>query len=142
MTNYQYATKYCGVTVSEEELVDKLKEHFHISTAIARHWAERQVSSKALVKEHMVDIFGKQEVDGSYSEQAITHKDDKLIKMIDEGDLNMNKIVITFRDGQMDAWEKPDWTEYSYQDHNFVIIKDTQWVAIYNMQDVRSVVVE
>ena len=56
------------------------------------------------------------------------------------------KIKIYFRDGKKDIIPQKFWTDYDFiaKDSGtyFVVIKDEQWVAVYNMKDVTALVVE
>ncbi len=48
---------------------------------------------------------------------------------------------ITFKNGEKAEWTKKEYDEYKYDGKTFVIVKDNQWVGIYNMDSVISVVV-
>lgn len=56
------------------------------------------------------------------------------------------KIKIYFRDGKKDIIPQKFWTDYDFiaKDSGtyFVVIKDEQLVAVYNMKDVATLVVE
>lgn len=52
----------------------------------------------------------------------------------------MNKdIVITLRDGDIIIWSENEYDDYSYEGSVFVVIRNNEWVGIYNMKDVVSV---
>lgn len=52
----------------------------------------------------------------------------------------MNKdIVITLRDGDIIIWSENEYDDYSYEGTVFVVIRDNEWVGIYNMRSVVSV---
>ena len=46
-----------------------------------------------------------------------------------------------FKDGKKDVIPQKLWDNYDYIDHNFIVIKKEQWIAIYNMDIVACVVV-
>lgn len=53
-------------------------------------------------------------------------------------------IKITFKNGQSSAeWKtsKEEWDDYAYDGKLFVIKKDHEWVGLYNMDSVISVVI-
>lgn len=52
------------------------------------------------------------------------------------------KIKICFKDGLVDEIPQKLWDDYQYVDHNFVVKRQGQWIAIYNMDDVSCVVVD
>lgn len=52
-----------------------------------------------------------------------------------------NEICINHKNGTASIWTAEEFTEYTYVDHCFVVIKNGAWVGIYNMDDVDCVVV-
>lgn len=52
-----------------------------------------------------------------------------------------NTIIINHKNGATTTWFADQWDEYTYTDHNFVIIKNGGWVGIYNMDGVDNIVV-
>jgi len=51
-------------------------------------------------------------------------------------------IQITMNNGCYDEWKQDQYTDYMYDCKCFIIIKDEQWVGIYNMDSVRRIVVD
>ncbi len=51
-------------------------------------------------------------------------------------------IKIVFRNGNVVKWKKKQWTDYKYDGKCFIIIKKEQWVGIYNLDSIISVVVK
>lgn len=51
-------------------------------------------------------------------------------------------IQITFNNGAFISWNKDQYTDYMYDGKCFIIIKESQWVGIYNMSAIRSVEVD
>ncbi len=51
-------------------------------------------------------------------------------------------INITLSNGSFIQWKRDQYTDYMYDGKCFIIIKESQWVGIYNMDFVRSVEVE
>lgn len=49
-------------------------------------------------------------------------------------------IKITLKNGNVVKWKKK-WTDYKYDGKCFIIIDKEQWVGIYNMDSIISVVV-
>ena len=44
--------------------------------------------------------------------------------------------------GSYIRWDKEQYTDYMYDGKVFVIIKDSQWVGIYNINQVREIRVD
>lgn len=51
------------------------------------------------------------------------------------------KIKVYFKDGKVDEIPQKFWDNYDYIDHNFIVIKNEQWIAIYNMDIVACIVI-
>lgn len=51
-------------------------------------------------------------------------------------------IRITMNNGYCDEWIPEQYTDYMYDGKCFIIIKEGNWVGIYNMSSVRSVTVD
>ncbi len=51
-------------------------------------------------------------------------------------------IQIELNNGNRDEWKDYQYTDYMYDGKCFIIIKDDQWVGIYNMDSVRRIVVD
>lgn len=49
-------------------------------------------------------------------------------------------LTIVMVDGQVDAWEKDEYTDYCVQHGLFVVLNDKQWVGIYNISSIKKVV--
>lgn len=50
-------------------------------------------------------------------------------------------IKITFKNGNVCTWGKPQYTDYKYDGKCFIIIKDEQWVGVYNIDSIISVAI-
>lgn len=50
-------------------------------------------------------------------------------------------IKITLKNGNICTWEKPQYADYKYDGKCFIIIKDEQWVGIYNIDSIISAVI-
>lgn len=50
-------------------------------------------------------------------------------------------LKITFKNGNVAKWKKKEYTDYKYDGKCFIVIKNEQWVGIYNMDNIISVVV-
>lgn len=48
-------------------------------------------------------------------------------------------IKITFKNGEKTEWCKSSYDDYRYDGKCFIIVKDGQWVGIYNLDSVMSV---
>ncbi len=64
-----------------------------------------------------------------------------------KGKRSMNKynvIEIALKSGHSAVWEadKDEWDDYIYDGTAFIVIKDGEWVGIYNMDSIISVVVK
>lgn len=55
--------------------------------------------------------------------------------------MRKQKIKICFKDGLVNVIPQRLWTDYQYVNNNFVVKRGSQWIAIYNMDDVSCVVV-
>lgn len=51
-------------------------------------------------------------------------------------------IKIVFRNGSVVKWKKKQWTDYKYDGRCFIVIKKEQWVGIYNMDNIISIIVK
>ncbi len=51
-------------------------------------------------------------------------------------------IQITMQSGVCDEWKPEQYTDYMYVGKCFVIIRNEQWVGIYNMDSVRKIVID
>lgn len=50
-------------------------------------------------------------------------------------------IKIVFKNGCVVKWKKKEWTDYKYDGKCFIVIKNEQWVGIYNMDRIVSVLI-
>lgn len=50
-------------------------------------------------------------------------------------------IKITFKNGNTCIWKSEEYTDYKYDGKCFIIAKGEQWIAIYNIDSVISVVI-
>lgn len=57
---------------------------------------------------------------------------------------NYKVIEIAFKDGHSATWEadRGEWDDYAYDGKVFIVKKDGFWVGIYNIDCIRSIVVE
>lgn len=51
-------------------------------------------------------------------------------------------IKITFKNGNICTWGKDEYTDYKYDGKCLVIIFNGQWVGIYNIDSIVSVIVK
>lgn len=51
-------------------------------------------------------------------------------------------IVIIMKDGKYAEWEKDDWNDYTYDGKCFIVMKDGTYIGFYNIDEVRTIVVE
>ncbi len=51
-------------------------------------------------------------------------------------------IKIVFKNGCICKWKKKQWTDYKYDGKCFIVIKDGQWVGMYNMDSIVSIIVK
>lgn len=54
----------------------------------------------------------------------------------------MEKIIISTKNSTEAIWEKGEWDDYFYDGKCFAVVKNHMWVGIYNMDCIRSIVVE
>lgn len=50
-------------------------------------------------------------------------------------------IRITFKNGEKTEWTKKEYDDYKYDGKCFIIVKNGQWVGLYNIESIISVVV-
>ena len=48
-------------------------------------------------------------------------------------------IEITFKNGDYRSYSKDEYTDYRYYKDVFVVIKGSQWIGIYSMDEVRMI---
>lgn len=51
-------------------------------------------------------------------------------------------IKITFKNGNVCTWEQNEYTDYKYDGKCFIVARGEQWVGIYNIDSIISVVVK
>lgn len=51
-------------------------------------------------------------------------------------------IKIVFKNGCICKWKRKEYTDYKYDGKCFIIIKNEQWVGIYNMDSIVSIIVK
>lgn len=52
----------------------------------------------------------------------------------------MNKwIIIDFKNGEICHYKPDEYDDYQYDKKCFIVIKDKQWIGIYNLDDIRYV---
>lgn len=56
--------------------------------------------------------------------------------------MNLEKITVTMKDGNFAEWEKDEWDDYTYDGKFFIVMKDRIWIAFYNLNEVRTIIVE
>lgn len=49
-------------------------------------------------------------------------------------------LEITFKDGSSSNWKSGNFTDYEYMKDIFVVKYNVQWVGIYNMSEIKSIV--
>lgn len=50
-------------------------------------------------------------------------------------------IKIIFRNGDFVTWNEGEYTDYKYDGKCFVVIKNEQWIGIYNIDTISSITV-
>ena len=48
-------------------------------------------------------------------------------------------LEITFKNGDYRSYSKDEYTDYRYYNNVFVVIKGSQWIGIYSMNEVRMI---
>ena len=56
--------------------------------------------------------------------------------------MNLEKITVTMKDGNFAEWEKDEWDDYTYDGQFFIVMKNRIWIAFYNLDEVRTIIVE
>ena len=57
--------------------------------------------------------------------------------------MRYEKITIYFKDSSfMDVWTKEEWDDYVYDGKYFIIKRNGQWVGMYNLDYVISIIVK
>lgn len=51
----------------------------------------------------------------------------------------MNWITIVFKNGEVCHYTPAEYTDYNYDGKYFIVIKDKQWVGLYNLDEIRYV---
>lgn len=51
-------------------------------------------------------------------------------------------ITITMKDRNFAEWKKGEWDDYTYDGKFFIVMKNKTWIGFYNLDEVRTVVVE
>lgn len=51
-------------------------------------------------------------------------------------------IKIVFKNGNIAKWEKKQWTDYKYDGKCFIVINEGEWVGIYNMDSIISIIIK
>ena len=51
----------------------------------------------------------------------------------------MNWITIVFKNGEVCHYTPTEYTDYNYDGKYFIVIKDKQWVGLYNLDEIRYV---
>ena len=51
-------------------------------------------------------------------------------------------IQITFKNGTICRWKKEEYSDYKYDGKCFIVIKEEEWVGIYNMDSIICVIVK
>lgn len=52
-----------------------------------------------------------------------------------------NMIKIVFKNGNYEKWTGKNFTDYKYDGKCFIVMKDTKWVGIYNIDSIISIVI-
>lgn len=50
-------------------------------------------------------------------------------------------IKITFKNGNTCIWKREEYTDYKYDGKCFIVINGEQWIGIYNIDSIISVVI-
>lgn len=50
-------------------------------------------------------------------------------------------IRIFFKNGNIDKWKKEKYTDYKYDGRCFIIMRKSQWIGIYNLDDISAITV-
>lgn len=53
-----------------------------------------------------------------------------------------NMIRIVFKNGEVVKWKKKKYTDYRYDGRYFIVIKDKQWVGLYNLDCIATIVIK
>lgn len=51
-------------------------------------------------------------------------------------------ITITMKNDNYATWEKSEWDDYNYDGKFFIITKNKVWVGFYNLDCVKSIIIE
>lgn len=51
-------------------------------------------------------------------------------------------IEIIFKNGEQAHWKKNEYTDYKYDGKCFIVIRDRQWIAFYNIDSIMCIEVE
>ena len=51
-------------------------------------------------------------------------------------------LEITFKNGDYRSYEADDYTDYRYYGDVFVVIRESQWIGIYSMSEIRMIEVK
>lgn len=54
----------------------------------------------------------------------------------------MNSIYIYMTDGIIDTWQTPEFTDYDIRKDLFFIFKNNQAVGIYNLSELKKIIVK
>lgn len=55
------------------------------------------------------------------------------------GRLMNNWVIIEFKNGEIRRYKPDEYTEYSYDRRYFIVIRDKQWIGLYNLDEIRYV---
>lgn len=53
--------------------------------------------------------------------------------------MNEQWIIIVFKNGEICHYKPDEYDDYQYDKKCFIVIKDKQWIGIYNLDDIRYV---
>lgn len=56
--------------------------------------------------------------------------------------MNLEKITVTMKDGHFAEWEMGEWSDYIYDGKFFIVMKNGIRLAFYNLDEVRTIIVE
>ena len=56
--------------------------------------------------------------------------------------MNYKKITVTMRNGNFAEWDRDEWDDYTYDGKFFIVIKSGAWIGFYNLDDVRTIIIE
>lgn len=56
--------------------------------------------------------------------------------------MNLEKITVTMKDEKFALWKNDEWDDYTYDGKFFIVMKNHAYVGFYNLDEVRTIIVE